>query len=254
MTLVFDHLADTRSPLRHLDPRWKLAALMPAAFAVAALRTVPAALAALAGAIVLVVVSRLPLRWYLSRLGSLGGLLLLFVVLLPFFLDGSGPAWELGPLRFSVHGLVVAVVLCCKALTILSLMLVLVATAPLETTLKAAHALLVPGLIVQLLMLTYRYVFLLADELSRLRIALRVRGYRNRANIHSYRTIGHVAGTLLVRSHERAERVAHAMRCRGFDGRFRALVAFRTRWPDVATFLAIIAAASGLLAWDLAQR
>jgi len=254
MTLALDHLAGTRSPLRRLDPRWKLAALVAAAFAVAALRTLPAALAALAGAVLLVAVSRLPLRWYLGRLGSLGLLLLLFVVLLPFLLDGPGPAWDVGPLRFSLHGLAVALVLCCKALAIVSLMLVLLGTAPLEATLKAAHALLVPGLVVQLLMLTYRYTFLLADELGRLRIALRVRGYRNRADLHSYRTIGHVAGTLLVRSHERAERVGHAMRCRGFDGRFRTLVAFQTRWPDVAIFTAILAGAAGLLAWDLARR
>jgi cobalt/nickel transport system permease protein len=254
MTLAFDHLAGLDSPLRRLDPRWKLAALVPAAGAVAVLRTLPAAVLALAGAGVLVVLGRLPLRWYLGRLGGLSLFLLLFVVLLPFLLDGPGPTWDLGPVRFSLHGLAVALVLCCKALAIVSLMLVVLATAPLEATLKAAHALHVPGLVVQLLMLTYRYTFLLAEELGRLRIALRVRGYRNRADLHSYRTVGHVAGTLLVRSHERAVRVGQAMRCRGFDSRFRSLVEFRTRWPDVAAFLVIVVGAGALLAWDLAQR
>ena len=41
------------------------------------------------------------------------------------------------------------------------------------------------GLLVQLTLLSYRYLFLLADELGRLRIALRVRGYRNRVAAHS---------------------------------------------------------------------
>lgn len=254
MTLAIAPLAPLDSPLRHLDPRWKLAALVPAAFLVAALQSPPAVLAALAGAFFLVLVSRLPLAWYLRRLSGLGLILLLFVLLLPFLLEGPGPAWEVGPLHFHLRGLAVALVVCCKALAIVSLMLVVLATAPLEATLKAAHALLVPGLIVQLLLLTYRYTFLLADELGRLRIALRVRGYRNRATLHSYRTVGHLAGTLLVRSHERAERVGHAMRCRGFDGHFRALVAFRTRVPDVFAFLSILACAAALLAWDLIQR
>ena len=102
----------------------------------------------------------------------------------------------------------------------------MLATAPLEVTLKAAHALRVPGLLVQLALLSYRYLFVLGDELARLRVALRVRGYRHRANWHSYRTVGHVAGTLLVRGYERAERVGQAMRCRGFDGRFRSLTEF----------------------------
>ena len=254
MTLALQPLAAIDSPLWQLDPRWKLAALVPAAFIVAAFRTLPAVLAALAGALVLVSVSRLPLAWCLRRLGAMALFLLLFVCLLPFILEGPGPAWDLGPLRFSLHGLIVAVVVCCKALAIVSLMLVLLATAPLEATLKAAHALRVPGLVVQLLLLTYRYTFLLADELGRLRVALRVRGYRNRATLHSYRTVSHVAGTLLVRSHERAERVSQAMRCRGFDGRFRALVAFRTRLADVSAFACILLFAGGLLIYDLVQR
>src|SRR5207249_10475627 len=118
-------------------------------------------------------VGRLPMRWYLARLGTLAAFLVLFVALLPFLLDG-GPGWDLGPVRFSLRGLTVALLLCAKGLAIVTLMLVVLATAPFDDTLKAAHALYVPGLVVQLLMLTYRYTFLLAEELGRLRIALRV--------------------------------------------------------------------------------
>jgi cobalt/nickel transport system permease protein len=102
--------------------------------------------------------------------------------------------------------------------------------------------------------MSYRYLFVLADELARLRIALRVRGYRNRANRHSYRTAGHVAGTLLVRGYERAERVGQAMRCRGFDGQFRSLTAFHTRPADVLAFLVVTAGAAALCAWDWLPR
>jgi cobalt/nickel transport system permease protein len=83
-----------------------------------------------------------------------------------------------------------------------------------------------------------------------MRAALRVRGYRNRATGHCYRTVGHVAGTLLVRGAERAERVGQAMRCRGFDGRFRSLAEFHTRLTDVLLFGAIMATAVGLGALD----
>jgi cobalt/nickel transport system permease protein len=90
----------------------------------------------------------------------------------------------------------------------------------------------------------------LADELRRLRIALRVRGYRNRASRHSYRTAGHVAGTLLVRGYERAERVGQAMRCRGFDGQFRSLSEFTTHPLDIVAFVLIAAFAVALAVWD----
>jgi cobalt/nickel transport system permease protein len=253
MTVAFTPPPCPDSPLRRLDPRWKLAGLVLAAAAAAALRTPPAAAAALAGAAALAALGRLPPRWYLARVGAVAVFLALFTLPLPFLLRGPGPTWEAGPLRVSAHGLGVALVVAAKALTVLTLMLVLLATAPLETTLKAAHALRVPGLLVQLAVLTYRYVFVLSGELGRLRVALRVRGYRNRADRHSYRTVGHVAGTLLVRGYERAERVGQAMRCRGFRGRFHSLAAFHTRPADVAGFVGLVGAAAALLAWDLGR-
>src|SRR5205807_3520409 len=99
---------------------------------------------------------------------------------------------------------------------------------PFSRTMQAAESLGLPRLLARLALMSYRYVFVLADEFARLRTALRVRGFSNRANLHSYRTVGRVTGTLLVRGSARAERVAHAMRCRGFDGRFRALHDFQT--------------------------
>jgi cobalt/nickel transport system permease protein len=250
MTLRFSPPPCTDSPLGRLDPRWRLATLVVALLAAAALRSLVAAGIALAGALALAALARLPLRWYLARLAGVVLVLALFAAPLPFFLEGDGPVWRWGPVHLSAHGAYVAVLLGVKGVTLVTLALVVLTAAPLDATLKAAHGLRLPGVIIQLGLLTYRYVFLLADELRRLRVALRVRGYRNRPNRHSYRTLGHVAGTLLVRGHERAERVAQAMRCRGFDGRFRSLASFKTTAADVILF-AVVAGGAGLLwAWD----
>ena len=105
--------------------------------------------------------------------------------------------------------------------------------------------------LIQLALLSYRYLFVLGDELDRLRVALRVRGFRNRASWHSYRTVGHAAGTLLVRGYERADRVSAAMRCRGFDGRFRSLAVFRTRRADVLALALAAACATALVCLDV---
>jgi cobalt/nickel transport system permease protein len=250
MTLALGLPPCPDSPLRRLDPRWKLAALTLAAAAIAGLGHLSYAALALVVALLLALLGRLPLRWYFGQAVSLALFLGLFALPLPFLLHGTSPAWELGPVRVWPYGLHAALLLSVKALALLTLVLVLLATAPLDATLKAAHALRLPGLLVQLAMLAYRYIFVVADELARLRVALRVRGYRNRASRHSYHTIGTVTGTLLVRSAERAERVEQAMRCRGFDGRFRSLVVFRTTWADVIFFLLIVLSAAGLLVAD----
>jgi cobalt/nickel transport system permease protein len=254
MTLAFSAPPRPQSVVSRLDPRWKLAALLFAAGIAATLHTLPAVGCALVAALLLAFVARLPPRWFFERLAALAVFLALFTLPLPWLLDGNGPGWSFGPVHFSLHGLAVALLLSAKAVTIVTLFLVVQATAPLETTLKAAHALRVPGLLVQLGLLSYRYLFVLADELARLRIALRVRGYRNRANRHSYRTAGHVAGTLLVRGYERAERVSQAMRCRGFDGQFRSLTAFTTSPSDVLAFLLVTAGAAAVAAWDWLPR
>jgi len=254
MAFVIATLPCPDSPLRRLDPRWKLAALVVAAVAVVCLQTIPPAAVAVLGAIGLACWGRLPVRWCLVRLRTAAVLIAPFLLLLPFLHDDTATSWEIGPVHISVEGLRLGLLLLTKALALVLLALVLLATAPLHDTLKAAQALYVPSPLVQVAALTYRYVFVLAAELARIRVALRARGYRNRMTMHSYRTAGHVAGTLLVRGYEQGERVGQAMRCRGFDGCFRTLHDFRTQTADLAWFLLVVGSAAALLAWDLLGR
>lgn len=219
------------SPLSGIDPRWKLAAFLLMMVGVALLQTLLGTVLALALSLILLLSARVPWRWFQGRL--LAMLLLLALFVLPIVLL----SWH-EPL----DALARAGQMSGKALTLFVLGTILLISAPLEVTLKAARSLGAPGVLVQMMLLTYRYLFVLAEELSRLRIALRVRGFRNRASWHGYRTVGAAAGTLLVRGQERAGRVAQAMRCRGFDGTFRTLTTFRTTWRDMVTFVLLTAA------------
>ena len=114
------------------------------------------------GTWILVLLVRLPLGWYFTRLAFAALILGLFVVFLPFLPDPRNEYVNIGPLRLSWHGLTLAGVLLVRGLTLATLALVLLAASPLEDTFKAAHALHVPALLVHLALLAYRYVFLLA--------------------------------------------------------------------------------------------
>lgn len=246
MAFGFRHRPVPPSPLARWDARWKLAAVLLAAAAVAALRQpLPSAAALLLG-LALLRVGRLGGAWVRVRLAAFTLAALPFLLILPFTLDG--PTWDVGPLQLSERGVTVGVGVVCRGLAIGALALVLVGTAPVHHTLAAAHRLRVPGLLVLVALLAYRYAFLLADELRRLRVALRVRGFRPRADRHGYRTVGHAVGAVLVRGADRADRVAEAMRARGFDGRFHTLTAFRTTSWDVGGFL-LLTAVMGLIVW-----
>jgi cobalt/nickel transport system permease protein len=254
MTLALDLPVCPPSFLQRFDPRWKLASLLTAALALALLQSGGPALAALIGALLLIALAKTPWRWYLRRLAAATAMYVLFLIWLPFVPEAGDETIGLGLLTISLTGLLRLLVLSAKLAGMISLMLVLLATTALPDLFKAARALGMPRLLVFLMLLTYRYVFLLMEEFARLRIALRVRGFRNRANSHSYRTIGQVSGTLLVRSQERSDRVGQAMRCRGFDGEFHTLHEFHAGWRDVAALTAIVGCAASLLVWDWLVR
>ena len=60
--------------------------------------------------------------------------------------------------------------------------------------------------------------------------------------MHTYRTYAYLVGMLLVKSHDRAERVRSAMLCRGFKGRFYELSEFSFQFSDlIIMFLMLLA-------------
>jgi cobalt/nickel transport system permease protein len=248
-------LGHADSPLARLDPRWKLVAFTVAAVAVALLQTVACSAVALVAVLSLAPASGLTLRALGTRLAGVIAVVFFFAIWLPFFLPpNGGGASSIGPLQISGRGVQLAVLICLKTTAILTLVIVLLATAPVNVYLSAASFLHVPARLLHVGMLAYRYLFVLMGEFGALRVAVRLRAYRNRMSVHSYRTIGHLAGALLVRSSDRAERVARAMQCRGYDGRFHSMSVFRTRAADVLFFACVLTAGAGVLAWDCARR
>lgn len=103
-----------------------------------------------------------------------------------------------------------------------------------------------PQKLTHLLLFTIRYQDVLHREYLRLRAAMKVRGFRPRANWHTYRTMGYLVGMLLVRSLDRSERIMAAMKCRGFHGRFYLLDHFAFSVRD-AWFSGIVLSAVSLL-------
>jgi cobalt/nickel transport system permease protein len=222
------------------DPRWKLAGVLGMLTAIAVCRTLPIALMFLALGVGACLWARLPARAWLDRLSGLVFFLVLVLLIVPLSVPGAG--W--GP--FSGRGFEVALLLAVKMLAALAWSALLVGTSPVAELITAARACGLPAYAAHLALLTQRYLFLLNEQLNQLRIALRLRGFRNRPNRRSYRTIGQVAGTLLVRSHDRAERIGQALACRGYAGSLRLLRRFATRWGDVLLFMALVGLALGL--------
>lgn len=169
-----------------------------------------------------VALARLNIRKVMRRLLVVSGFLLLVWVTLPISYDGL-TIYHLGPLDIAREGILYASRITLKSLSILMVFMAFVATMTIATLGHTLHRLKVPDKLVYLLLITYRYLFVIREEYLRLRTAMRIRGFKPGTNIHSYRTYAYLIGMLFVRASVRAERVNQAMRCRGFKGKFYSL-------------------------------
>lgn len=80
-----------------------------------------------------------------------------------------------------------------------------------------------PALFVAMLAFMYRYIFILWDELARLRHARDCRDFGGASLWVRWQGKAEMIGLLLLRAMERAERIHHAMLARGWNGSIRFL-------------------------------
>jgi cobalt/nickel transport system permease protein len=220
--MIAEPFAQGDSLLHRLDPRIRVVAAVGLSIVVALADRYITLTLALAAGIVLIALARLPLGDVSRRLSVVVGFLVLIWLVLPFSMHGE-PLFQLGPLTATRAGIDYTGRITLKMIAILALFLATVTTMSVATLGHTLARLRLPDKLIVLLLLTYRYVFVLEQEYRRLRRAADVRGFRPGTNLHSYRTYAYLVGMLLVRASARARRVYQAMCCRGFNGRFYTL-------------------------------
>ena len=153
--------------------------------------------------VLLIVIGEIPLKPIFSRIG----------LVLPLII-GVG---ILNPI-FSEDGWLIFFSLIIKSILTVSSTLVLVATTSMAQLGHSLRFFKVPKILVLQLMLTYRYISLLIEELSRMLRAYSLRA-PNRKGI-SLKESGTFVGHLLIRTIDRADRIYVSMRLRGFEGEY----------------------------------
>ncbi|MCK5589569.1 MAG: cobalt ECF transporter T component CbiQ [Dehalococcoidales bacterium] len=222
-----DQYSDLDSLIHRLDPRTKL--ITSLAFIVAVVLTpvsnwrVFAFYFCLIAA--LLIISKLPPLYVLKRSLVIFPFVLLIAIFIPFFkqgeVAGSYNIW-LWQVSVTYDGLFILANVVVKAWLSIHSLILLSATTKFTELLKGLRQLGVPKVIVLILSFMYRYVFVLVDEVMRMRRARDSRNFGG-SRLHQLRTIGNMIGTLFIRSYERGERIYAAMLSRGFDSNVRSL-------------------------------
>lgn len=216
MHIQIDQYAHLNSPIHRWEPRWKfitLFALIIAFSLVRDLRFVPVMLVITAG---LFALSRLPLHFLISRLRYPGIFILALVVILPLF-SGQTILFQAGPIAIREEGLLYMLLVVSRFASILTVSLVIFGTSTFITTVRTLRRMGIPPLLADMLLLTVRYIFEIADSLGRMQRAMRLRGFSlKKLDRRSANQIAGLVGSLLIRSYEQSERVYKAMRLRGY--------------------------------------
>lgn len=234
--MIEETFASGHSVVHRTQPGLRLILATVYSFTVALMDNLTALIWAVIFSIGLAILSQLPAKALAKRLTAAVGFLVLIWILLPLTYAGE-PIAHLGPLAISGPGITLCLQISCKVTAILIAFTALVATMSVSTMGHTLHRLGISSKLIQLLLLAYRYIFVIQKEYRRLMRAVKIRNFHPGTNLHTYRTYAYLVGMLFVHASERARRVHLAMKCRGFKGRFYSLEQFKpTVWNAVLGF------------------
>ena len=252
---MLDHFAGRDTPVHRLAPAAKTLSALALILATVLVRRdhllpfIPVAAALVAYAII----GRVPLWYAVKRLLIIAPFAAAIVLLLPF-LEPGRVLWQthLGPwtVQVTAPGLARAAHLASKFFLCAATTLMLLATTPFHGILEGLTRLRVPRVFVVQLAFLYRYLWVLLDEVMRLRRARVARDAGQGPWRVRFRSHTGLVGVLFLRTFDRAERIYWAMAARGFDGRLPAPAVRRMRARDAAFLAGVLALAAGVLVSD----
>jgi cobalt/nickel transport system permease protein len=160
------------------------------------------------------VLAELPVGPILKRLLLASPLIVGIGILNPFF---DHQIFLLGGIEISRGWITFLSLLIKSALTVTAALL-LIATTGMDRLAGALRMLKIPRIFVLQLLLTYRYISVLMEEVARTLRAYSLRAPEQKGVHRS--AWGSLAGQLLLRTFDRAQRIYEAMCLRGFTGEY----------------------------------
>lgn len=138
-----------------------------------------------------------------------------------------------------------------KGLFCLMASYILIATTRFDSLCAALRRIHVPSILVTLLLLTYRYVTMMMEEVSVMTTAYKLRA-PGQKGIH-FKAWGSFLGQLLLRSMDRAEEIYAAMQLRGFHNEYPYAFVAPLRITDFAYLLLSVAVTLPLKFFNVAE-
>jgi cobalt/nickel transport system permease protein len=241
--LVSEQVARQKGLLQALDPRVRVVGLLVLVVAVTLSHRISVVLALFCASILIALLSKVSLVTLATRVWLAAFVFTATIALPALFLTPGDTIFATagGALHITAQGISTVLLLIARVETAVTLTALLVFCTPWMHVLKALRALRVPKEVVMMLVMTHRYIFLLAETASQMFESRQSRTVGVLAGSAQRRMVVRTAGVLLSKSIELSNEVFLAMQSRGFRGDVNVLSDFRMRaWDYVglAGFLA----------------
>lgn len=185
--------------------------------------------------LIIILLSKIPLNYIFLR----------SLVIIPFALIIS-----IFNIFFRENGLNIFYNIVIKSfLSILSLIL-LSSTTNFTNLLKGFEKMHFPYIFIQMLSFMYRYIFVIMDEMMRLKVARDSRYFGGRF-FNQIKVFGNIIGLLFIRSYERGERIYNSMLSRGFDGSINTMNDLRLTSKDFIFSILFLIFFTGIGIWRI---
>jgi cobalt/nickel transport system permease protein len=204
----------------------------------------------------LVLLSKIPLKLYLVRSSFIPLFSVLLALPLPFIMPGIYLTfihlYGFQYLTVSFEGLYTAIGFVLRVWLAAGFAVLLISTTKFSNIAIALRKMGAPEILTTLLLITYRYIFLFADEALSMVQARNMRSFNKESRIHKMKVIGQMIGSLFVRAYERGEEVYYAMISRGYIGKMKSYHSTeKLRVKDVAFLALILTFVAGLIVIDM---
>lgn len=238
-----DEYSDLDSLIHRIDPRLKIISFVTFLLFVIFTRPTSFVTFGLYGVLIFILIglSKIPLGFIFKRSLAIIPFVLIIAIFIPFFKKGQvAGSYSFGTFQLSVtyEGLMILWNVLIKAYLSILCMILLVASTKFSNLLKALENMKCPKLMTMILSFMYRYIYVLADELMRMKRAKDSRTIGGQKRFH-IKALSNMLGVLFLKAYERGERVYLAMCSRGFSGQIRTLQDFKLNKTDFCFLLTI---------------
>lgn len=191
----------------------------------------------------LIFLSKIPMMFFLKNAMAVIPFIAIMGIFIPIFTKGeSVQEFALGPLMITISdkGILLYINILFKSYLCFTTVLLLITTTKPTDLFWAFGRLKVPSIFIMILVLMYRYISLIREDLTKTKQAMQSRTIKCPV-WYRIKTLANMLGTLFFRTYEKAETVYYAMTVRGFNGYAKTMnISERVRKIDLCFLFVII--------------